>query len=203
MAERDKIDKWNRMLKFCDLPKNSEHLTLDSFVVRTGTEEAYRWAVSLAADKEEIKWLILLGHVDQGKTHLAIGIARRWLERGIPAKYKFVPILLDDLRQGYQPEARISYDDEFNILKSVPLLVIDDLGAESKTIWAQEKLDTIVDYRYANALPLVVTSQLSVKQLFERSERIASRLLRFRLGKVIVMSAGEYRLWKGESCGEN
>ena len=58
---------------------------------------------------------------------------------------------------------------------------------------AQEKLDMLVDYRYTNELPLVVTTNLGMGEV---AARIASRLQREDFGRVVNIKAEEYRLWK-------
>jgi DNA replication protein DnaC len=58
------------------------------------------------------------------------------------------------------------------------LLVIDDLGAEKGTEWVVEQLYRIVDYRYRMCLPLVVTTNLSGREIRDRfGDRILSRLV--------------------------
>ena len=62
----------------------------------------------------EIVWLTLLGDVDRGKTHIAIGICQKWLAMNKPAKYCFVPILLDELRAGFKETGDDSYESKFS-----------------------------------------------------------------------------------------
>jgi len=118
-------------------------------------------------------------------------VARRWLDRGHSARYIVVPELLDELRRAYDPQSGISYDLQFDFYKNVGLLILDDLGMDSPTRWAQEKLDMLVDWRYVHKLSLLVTTNL---EMYELSPRIASRLQRFVPGKVVVIKAPEYRL---------
>lgn len=137
-------------------------------------------------------WLTLISNVDAGKSHLAVAVARKWLSRFTPARYALVPKLLDDLRKGYDPRNELSFDQEFDILCDTPLLILDDLGMESSTPWANEKLEMLVEIRAASGLPLMVTTNLSLDAL---SPRIASRLQRYRPGKVVVIDAPEFRVW--------
>ena len=91
-----------------------------------GLKGVYEAALAMAAG--ELKWLTLVGPVDTGKTHLAIAICRRWLSDGKVARYVYVPLLLDELRGGYEDKER-SYDERLRHFMDVPLLVMDDLGA--------------------------------------------------------------------------
>lgn len=123
-------------------------------------------------------------------THLAVAICRRWLQRGKPARYAFVPLLLEELRRGFREEGDRSYEARFDRFLNVPLLVMDDLGAEHRTPWVQEKLDTIIDYRLMNGLPLVVTTNTPVDEL---PFRIGSRLRRSPGSRVVFIDAPEFR----------
>jgi DNA replication protein DnaC len=182
------------LLKYCELPLATEKLNFENF--RVGNEktlkEAYQCSLGVVAGK--LKWLVLAGHSDLGKTHLLVAICREWLKSGRPAKYAYVPLLLDELRQGYKPGTDIDYDTRFNLFCDVPLLALDDLGTENSTLWVQEKLDTLIDYRYFRELPLVVTTN---KRMDEISPRIRSRLQRIDMGKIVIINAPEYRTVKG------
>ena len=205
--EQIKLERNQRLIKLCELPDNTERLTFENFQrdqSLKSMEEAYKAALELAEESSELKWLILIGNVDVGKTHLAIAICRRWLVRGKPARYVFIPDMLEDLRQGYNPDAEMAYYAQLQFLKNVPLLVLDDLGAgkitsDKGTSWAVEKLEIIIDHRYINGLPLVVTTNKEIdKVVGDFSQRIASRLMRFVPGRVVVMEAPEYRTRRGK-----
>lgn len=195
VKEKDKFERNKRYLKLCRLPANSEHMTFEGFEVVEGTRDAYDAALQLASDSGEVKWLTLMGEVDRGKTHLAIAICRQWLANQKPARYANVPLLLDELRVSYSPKAVMDYDAELHFFLNVPLLVLDDLGTEYPTPWAQEKLDLIIDYRYINGLSLVVTANVPLDEI---SPRIASRLQRYRGGRVVVLEGIEYRLRRAD-----
>lgn len=181
-----------QLMRMCELPAGKDNCTFENFKVRQGTETAFKLAKRLASGDEKLKWLTFLGDVDVGKTHLAIAICRHWLLRGEPAKYAYVPLLLEELRRGYNHEGEESFEYRFKIYLTIPLLVLDDLGAENLTEWAQEKLDTIVSHRDNEGLPLVVTSNLA---LDEMPQRIASRLRRQTFGDVVFIDASEYSIY--------
>jgi len=189
MKDQDEQERREGYLRRCGLPAGTDSMTFERFQRIAGLEKAYDAALQLADGAGGVKWLTLMGGVDLGKTHLAIAICHRWLARGMPARYAYVPLLLDELRRGFELEGERSYDSQFQFFCSVPLLVLDDLGTESATKWVEEKLDTIIDYRCVNGLALVVTTNLPLDAL---PVRIASRLQ--RSGRVVVIDAPEYRL---------
>ena len=75
-------------------------------------------------------------------------------------------------------------------MRNIPLLVIDDLGAESPTQWAQEKLYQIFNHRYNAALPTVVTSNVELERL---DPRLRSRLVDMDLVRKILIDAPDFR----------
>ena len=59
-----------------------------------------------------------------------------------------MPDLLDHLRATFAPGSDVSYDELFETVAIAPLLVLDDLGTQSSTQWAQEKMFQILNHRY-------------------------------------------------------
>jgi len=177
------------MSRLCELPPGTEHMTFENFVRRPGTEEAYDAAQDVAGGEPHLvpDWLTLLGDANRGKTHLLVATCREWLSRGIPARYSYVPLLLDELRQGFDVSGPLSYQSRFDFLLNVPLLALDDLGTERKTDWVREKLDTIIDYRLMHGLALVVNCNVPLEDL---NFRIRSRLERG--GRIVFIKALEY-----------
>jgi len=134
-------------------------------------------------------WLTLLGDVGCGKTHLAAAIANYRREHGGQCIFTVVPDLLDHLRATYHPQSAVRYDSRFEALCNIPLLILDDLGAESSTAWAAEKLYQLCNYRYNAKLPTVITA--NAVHLLE--PRISSRATERGFGEVWEILAGDLR----------
>lgn len=135
-------------------------------------------------------WLVLFGGYGCGKTHLAAAIANRAIERGQPVLFVVVPDLLDYLRATFSPTSAATYDERFDQVRNAPLLILDDLGTQSSTAWAQEKLFQILNYRYAARLPTVVTSN---HRLEEIDLRIRSRLADPDVATILTILAPDFR----------
>lgn len=146
----------------------------------------YHACIEFAEDPEG--WLILVGGYGVGKTHLAAAIANRLLERGITPLFVMVPDLLDHLRAAFSPEAVEGYSERFERVRSVDVLILDDLGTESATPWAMEKLFQIISYRLMNDLPTVITTNVSIDQM---EPRIRSRLK--TAGQILHLNVPDYR----------
>jgi len=155
-----------------------------------GATEAYDAAADFATNPEG--WLLLLGGYGTGKTHLAASIANYVVQdHHMQVYFAVAPDLLHNLRSAYAPGSEITYDDRFEQIRSVFLLIVDDLGAEQSTPWAVEKLYQIFNHRYNLRLPTVVTSNCDLDRL---DPRICSRLCDPDLCHHVFMSATDYRM---------
>lgn len=189
----------DRMFKYCYLPVDTEGWTLDKFDAYNADLKAALVAAREVANPDgSIKWLTLMGKTEVGKSHLAVGICREWLKNDMPARYVGVPTMLDELRATFELKSEMNLTMKLLFYQTVPLLVLDDLGVEKLTEWGFEKLYTIINSRLENGLPLVVTTNLPVTEIpGDKEHRIGSRLLRHREGKVMVLDAKEYSVYKG------
>jgi DNA replication protein DnaC len=173
------------------------HLTFENFKPRghfdlpprqaDTLEAAYNHARQFAQHLEG--WLVLQGGLGCGKTHLAAAIANFAVSISVPTLFITVPDLLDSLRFTFNDPAA-SFEERFEQIRSAPLLVMDDFGTQKTSLWAQEKLFQIINYRYINRLPLVLTTNLSDED-FE--ERIRSRLQDRELVSRVRILAPDYR----------
>lgn len=116
--------------------------------------------------------------VGSGKTFAACAILRAAADAGAVTAYAAVPELLARLRSTYSED---SGEDASEVLaiRSVGVLVLDDLGAAKSSDWAEEQLFLIVNHRYEQRLLTIVTTNLGLDELAKRHEqsaRIASRL---------------------------
>lgn len=137
-----------------------------------GVQLGYQAALEFATHRQG--WLLLLGPYGCGKTHLAAAIANECISRGILVLFSTVPDLLDHLRSSYAPTSEVAYDELFSLMREAELLVLDDLGTQYPTVWANEKLFQLLNHRYQQRLSTVITANDQGLQLID--ERIRSRL---------------------------
>lgn len=159
---------------------------------RDSLDAAFRSAMAFADDPQG--WLVMLGPNGCGKTHLAAAIANRALGRERSVFFAVVPDLIDHLRASFAPGKEVGYDELFDQVRNAGLLVLDDLGAQAGSPWAQEKLYQIVNYRTVAGLPTVVTSDKSMAELGAMHQRIVARIADPHAGAMVNILAPHYRL---------
>ena len=185
-----------RLFEFSHLEELS-HLTFDNFNPRgrvglwphqaESLERAYNQARQYARSLNG--WLLIQGKYGCGKTHLAAAIANFTVSLGVPTLFITVPDLLDSLRYTFS-DPGTTFEERFEEIRRVPLLILDDFGTQNATAWAQEKLFQILNYRYINRLPLVVTTNLAMDDI---EPRILSRLQDPELVSDVHILATDYR----------
>lgn len=135
-------------------------------------EAAMRWAAS------DLNGLILAGSVGVGKTRVAVAAANAMIDRRI-VRYFSAPLLIARLGTGdFSNPLRMAALDA---LTGADPLVLDDLDKARPTVYAAEALFVAVDQRADGAAPLLVTTNLKLRELAELwpapfGEAIASRL---------------------------
>ncbi len=140
--------------------------------------------------QEPTGWIVLKGGYGCGKTHLAAAIANHRLQRGHMVLFINTPDLLDHLRAAYAPTAEVSYDERFDQVRNAPLLILDDLGTQSNTDWANEKLYQIFNHRYNARLPTVITTNQELESI---EMRIQSRMVDPSLVQIVHIAAPDFR----------
>ena len=158
--------------------------------------QAFKAAKEFAAKPEG--WLVFSGPSGSGKTHLAAAIVNECIEKGFPSLYLTTPDLLDRLRASFNADSETPYDEFFDQVKTAPLLALDDLGVQSGTTWAKEKLDQLLTYRFNASLPTVIITAVPLDQL---DDRLRTRLTDTRLCHVFVLeeaSATSIYAWPPE-----
>ncbi|NPV49438.1 MAG: ATP-binding protein [Armatimonadetes bacterium] len=181
------------------IPKRFQRRTLERF-------QPCNWSAKLALDiawdfvrrwgEPELPGLLIMGPNGTGKTHLAAGIMLELIKREVAVRFYTVPELLARVRDGI---SRDEADDVQEILAEIPLLVIDDLGkeylrpSETGTSWAQEVIYTILNRRYEEDRPVIVTTNLTDAQIEQRyGLAVVSRLA--EMCRTVVLDGPDYRL---------
>src|SRR5690349_13333290 len=137
----------------------------------------------------------MCGPCGAGKSHVAAAIANHLVIRGQGVTYASVPDLLRFIRRGFGDGAA---DERLDALMRVDVLVLDDLGAENLSTWAQEQLFVLLNARYLADRPTVLTSN-------DRPEALPARL-QSRIAEqaqLIWMPISDYRQLRAGMSGDS
>ncbi len=176
-----------------------------------------KYAESYIENQLTLNWLVLQGPSDSGKTHLAAAIIKEALSQKVAYYVRKNPNKHDKTYQTLArefiftscgnlfQEIKNSYDcndiNERDVLekyKSCRMLVLDDLGTEQSSKWVQDKLFNILDYRFGEMLPTIITTSLTPREFLDYvSDKTLTRIIENadkgnRLYKLTAYSSRQY-----------
>ena len=181
-----------------------ENFNIENEMQKSAYEKALNYAQNIESNIENGVNIIFIGKgsVGTGKTHLACAIANNILDKGVPVKVLNVVSLVDELK-----EFSTAYKKE---LKTVKVLLIDDLGKENGTLWLCSEIYGIINARYENELPTIITTEGTLKDLednykVEINDKIVNKGVSMisRLTEscyLSVMQGDDYRKKAGAKC---
>ena len=164
----NKVDK---IIKNSKMSKRNLNYKFENFEVNSNNKKVYQCLKNYSeklVNEVERKGLILVGNNGVGKTHLACSIANELIKNGIPIIYGTLINLLAELKNTYDVYNNISEMKIIKLYEKVDLLIIDDLGKEKPSEWGLEKLFTIINSRYENNLPVIITTNYDQNSLIDR-----------------------------------
>ena len=123
--------------------------------------------------KKQNTGLLMSGPVGTGKTFAAACIANALIDKGIPTLMTSFPVILG--------VSKYEMNDIVRQAQAFDLIIVDDLGVERDTDYAAETVYQFIDARYRTGKPMIVTTNLSLKDLRTqegiRYKRIYDRVL--------------------------
>jgi len=130
--------------------------------------------------KSTKKGIFIHGAVGVGKTHIAFALKKQY---DLENPYRLgIFYNTGELLQSTRADMDRQNYDKVRAMESLisaeGVIFLDDLGAESPTGWVLEQLYTLINTRYMQMRPMVITSNLSLEQIGQAlGDRIASRLV--------------------------
>ncbi|WP_405673162.1 ATP-binding protein [Streptomyces sp. NBC_01530] len=151
---------------------------------------------SVIASARRGRSLLLLGPTGTGKTHQAYAAIRELAITGVAATW--VVTTAADMYGALRPRHGIDSEAEFRRYRNASVLLVDDLGAERKPTEFTEEINfRLVNWRYENHMPTLITSNLVPKELAGRlGDRVTSRLI--EMCQRIVLAGPDRR--RGEAA---
>ena len=161
---------------------------------RTGCQEY------VAAWPPPAPLMFMTGGKGTGKTTLACAVLREAYDKH-KVRGQFWPVidLLDRYRRTFDADRAVETVDAIDSqMHRIQLLVLDDYGAHKGTDWAEERLFALIDYRYRETLPTVITSNVG---LMEVADRVRSRLTDVGVCRIVNFAGPDMRPKAALSAG--
>lgn len=140
--------------------------------------------------------LLCLGATGCGKTHLCEALSLSLYKQGIISPVIKFNELVSIFKRALINDSS-DYDSLFKRYKQMKYLILDDYGLGTKvTDYEVSVLEEIIDYRYRERLPTILTANLDLKDM---PVRVASRFGDGETSRIIINRAGDYRPLKGKT----
>lgn len=113
------------------------------------------------------KGLYLYGNFGSGKTYIIAALFNELAKSGVKSSIIYFPEYLRDLKTSFNKnDEDLSFKEKYDYIKKIPILLIDDIGAENLTPWARDEiLSSLLQYRMEENLSTFFTSNLSLEEL--------------------------------------
>ena len=178
-AEQQRKQKYlNRIFNQSNVNASLRDATVKSYTPQNeyqiqAKKTAIEYVKTFSLDKP--KSLILQGSYGTGKSHLAYAIAKAIKQQGYSVAFMHIPMLMERIKATYNRNATETTDELVQLLSSIDLLVLDDVGVEN-TEHTLNKLFSIVDNRVGKNN--IFTTNFSDKELNQNMnwQRINSRM---------------------------
>ena len=168
--------------------------TFATFVVTTENTLAYQKALEFAENFEKQgKGLLFTGNIGTGKTHLAAAIANHLMQNLYTVIFGNITDIISRIYDTYGKSSDVSTMDIIQYLTSVDLLIIDDLGKEHTSENVRTLLYQIINALYEDEKLVVITTNLSGKELSEKiGPATVSRIT--EMTEPVIMQGHDWRL---------
>ena len=159
-------DAYKENLDLYDMPKEIKDASFKNIYkddkARVPIVKYFKEFMEHYEDFDKPKGIYLNGSFGSGKTYLIASLFNEMAKKGVRSILIYYPEFLRSLKSSFTT----NYDEKFNHIKKIPLLLLDDIGAENCSNWSRDEvLGPILQYRMENHLPTFFTSNLTLAEL--------------------------------------
>lgn len=167
--QKVKRERANYLMSKSGLKRRFQSRTFPNFICDTAEkkrcwEVAKEYADNFERYAKEGIGLYIEGPNGTGKTHLAAAITLQLIKEGIPVVFKTSGDMLADIKDSFR-SSETNEGQVMQIYKDVDLLVIDDLGKEQCSDWSVSTLYSILNERYEDMKPTIITTNYNTNNL--------------------------------------
>lgn len=146
-------------------------------------------------EKSRNNSIMFYGQVGAGKTHLGVAISRSLMSKNIAVIYMAYRNAVTKIKQLLIDSEE--YYNEINKYSRARVLYIDDFLKGKITESDVNIVYEIVNYRYMNNLPIIISTEKSLSELLAFDEAIGSRIIEMCRGNIVQLKGTElnYRLY--------
>ncbi len=196
-AEADKVKKlWrNSGINTDDLEKSFKNFETWNSISRKMKDTASNYCIKFEKIKSDrINSILLCGNPGSGKTHIALALANNFLTKDIKVVYMPYRDIVTSLKQNMIGEEY--YKKTLSKYQTAEILLIDDLYKGKITESDINIMFELINYRYLNYLPIIVSTEFTVEKLLAFDEAIGSRIYEMSKGYIVEIKGTEnnYRL---------
>lgn len=168
---KEKQIRLNSIFKNSLMDEKFKQCTFENWNHDIGSEKIFnicsKYADNFKIAKDNNLGLLIHGEPGNGKTHAVSCIANYLLEKGVPVVCVSISKMLERIKETYNSYGKEGEETVLRSFSNADLLIIDDLGTEQISEWSQAKIYNIIDARYRNELPIIVTTNIKVSDLEE------------------------------------
>ena len=111
--------------------------------------------------------IIIYGGIGYENTHLAASISNEIIRNKKIALLERTSSITDRIKESFNKTVTTE-SEIMELYSNVDMLIIDDFGSETISKWALERLYRIINNRYENELPIVITTRYTREELMEK-----------------------------------
>lgn len=162
---QEKQQAINSMIKSHHIPRNIFNSTFDDIEPDPQRASAILAAIRFCADfklGETTEGLYFYGNMGVGKSKIVGAIAQELAKSGIDVLMVYVPDFLSEIKDAISSN---SVEAKLDALREASVLILDDIGAETLSIWTRDEVLGPILQRRMERLPTVYTSNLTMREL--------------------------------------
>ncbi len=190
------INECIRLFNKSGISRAFKEKSFDNFFTKNRPEIialAKKVAIDYVDEFDGVHSLAFIGQVGAGKTHLCIAVSKELMKKGVGVLYMQYRDTITFLKQHMINEQ--VYQKEVSKYKEAQVLYIDDLFKGRLTDSDINIMIEIINHRYLNSLPVIISSEFDCERILQFDEAVGSRILEMAKGNIIEFGEGlNYRL---------